>query len=214
MRNGRTGMPRTWWRSSRANRCRNEGPRWRVARGCTARFLTRGSLEEFMSGTATAVPVGRGPELLGQTVVVIGGSSGMGLETARRARVEGAKLILTARDPERLKLAAGELEPLSTATFDANDPAAIKRFFDGLPGTIDHVVVRGGGPITLVFSTWTTSRRAAISTRTCCRCWRSRAMRRRRCGREARWCSWAGRADGGKRSEWGWCRQLLLRFRR
>ena len=33
-------------------------------------------------------------ELLGQTVVVIGGSSGIGLETARRARAEGADLIL------------------------------------------------------------------------------------------------------------------------
>src|SRR6202012_2427880 len=111
-----------------------------------AKIFERRALEESMSCTATAVPVGRGPELLGQTVVVIGGSSGMGLETARRARVEGARLILTARDPERLKLAAGELEPLSTATFDANDPAAIKRFFDGLPGTIDHVMVTAGGP--------------------------------------------------------------------
>ena len=31
----------------------------------------------------------REPELLGQTVVVIGGSAGIGLETARRARAEG-----------------------------------------------------------------------------------------------------------------------------
>ena len=68
-----------------------------------AKIFERRALEESMSGTATAVPVGRGPELLGQTVVVIGGSSGMGLETARRARVEGARLILTARDPELLK---------------------------------------------------------------------------------------------------------------
>src|SRR4030095_2257935 len=43
------------------------------------------------------------PELAGQTVVVIGGSSGIGLETARRARAEGADVILTARDPERLR---------------------------------------------------------------------------------------------------------------
>ena len=41
------------------------------------------------------------PELVGQTVVVIGGSSGIGLETARRARAEGAEVILTGRDPER-----------------------------------------------------------------------------------------------------------------
>jgi hypothetical protein len=31
-----------------------------------------------------------GPELLGQTIVVIGGSAGIGLETARRAHLEGA----------------------------------------------------------------------------------------------------------------------------
>ena len=48
----------------------------------------------------------REPELLGQTVVVIGGSAGIGLETARRARAEGAEVILTGRDPERLQRAA------------------------------------------------------------------------------------------------------------
>jgi NAD(P)-dependent dehydrogenase (short-subunit alcohol dehydrogenase family) len=37
----------------------------------------------------------REPELTGQTVVVIGGSSGIGLETARRDRTEGAGVILT-----------------------------------------------------------------------------------------------------------------------
>ena len=48
----------------------------------------------------------REPELLGQTVVVIGSSAGIGLETARRARAEGANLILTGRNPERLQRAA------------------------------------------------------------------------------------------------------------
>jgi NAD(P)-dependent dehydrogenase (short-subunit alcohol dehydrogenase family) len=54
-----------------------------------------------MSTSTRVVPVRREPELLGQTVVVIGGSAGIGLETARRARAEGARLILTGRDPER-----------------------------------------------------------------------------------------------------------------
>lgn len=88
----------------------------------------------------------REPELLGQTVVVIGGSAGIGIETARRARAEGASVILTGRDPERLKTAASELHPLSIAAFDANDPAPIKRFFGELPGPIDHVMVTAGGP--------------------------------------------------------------------
>ena len=48
----------------------------------------------------------RQPELLGQTVVVIGGSAGIGLETARRARAEGANVILAARNAERLAQAA------------------------------------------------------------------------------------------------------------
>ena len=62
--------------------------------------------------------------MLEQTVVVIGGSAGIGLETARRARAEGADVILTGRNPDRLKHAAAELGALSTATFDANDSAA------------------------------------------------------------------------------------------
>ena len=91
-------------------------------------------------------PTQRQPELAGQTVVVIGGSSGIGLETARRARAEGAQVILGARDPDRLKRAAAELDALSSAAFDATDPAALDRFFADLPETIDHVLVTGPGP--------------------------------------------------------------------
>ena len=50
-----------------------------------------------MTSATTPVSVGREPELLGQTVVVIGGSAGIGLETAGRARAAGANVI---RPPE------------------------------------------------------------------------------------------------------------------
>jgi NAD(P)-dependent dehydrogenase (short-subunit alcohol dehydrogenase family) len=86
------------------------------------------------------------PELAGQTVVVIGGSAGIGLETARRARAEGAEVILTGRDPERLERAAAEVGAKRTAAFDATDPAALDRFFADLPEVIDHVMVTGPGP--------------------------------------------------------------------
>jgi len=99
-----------------------------------------------MSTGTTAAPTQHPPELLGQTVVVIGGSAGIGLETARRARAEGAKVILTGRNPERLRQAASELGALSTAAFDAMDPAALERFFRELPTPIDHVMVTAGGP--------------------------------------------------------------------
>ncbi len=88
----------------------------------------------------------REPELLGQTVVVIGGSAGIGLETARRARAEGAIVILTGRNPERLERAALDVHAERAAAFDANDAGALERFFKGLPGPIDHVMVTAGRP--------------------------------------------------------------------
>jgi NAD(P)-dependent dehydrogenase (short-subunit alcohol dehydrogenase family) len=76
---------------------------------------------------------------------VIGGSAGIGLETARRARDEGADLILTARDPDRLDRVGLELGARTTA-FDATDFERLGRFFDELPTPIDHVLVTGPGP--------------------------------------------------------------------
>jgi NAD(P)-dependent dehydrogenase (short-subunit alcohol dehydrogenase family) len=86
------------------------------------------------------------PDLLGQTVVVIGGSAGIGLETARRARAEGANVILTGRDPQRLHGAATELGAQRFAAFDASDPASLARFFQNLPGRVDHMMVTAGQP--------------------------------------------------------------------
>jgi NAD(P)-dependent dehydrogenase (short-subunit alcohol dehydrogenase family) len=91
-------------------------------------------------------PAEREPELLRETVVLIGGSAGIGLETARRARTEGADVVLTGRNPERLERAAADVDARSTADFDATDSAALKQFFDGLPDPIDHVMVTGPGP--------------------------------------------------------------------
>ena len=99
-----------------------------------------------MTAATTGFPPLREPQLLGQTVVVIGGSAGIGLETARRARAEGADVVLTGRNPERLRHAALELNALSSAAFDATDFDRLKRFFDELPAPADHVMVTAGGP--------------------------------------------------------------------
>ena len=99
-----------------------------------------------MTTATTGSRAHREPELLGQTVVVIGGSAGIGFETARRARAEGADVVLTGRDPVRLKQAALELDASSTSAFDANHPASLERFFRELSKPIDHVMVTAGRP--------------------------------------------------------------------
>jgi NAD(P)-dependent dehydrogenase (short-subunit alcohol dehydrogenase family) len=96
--------------------------------------------------TEAAVATTREPALRGQTVVVIGGSAGIGLETARLARAEGADVVLTGRNPDRLASAASEVAAQSTATFDANDLTALEAFFAGLEAPIDQVMVTAGRP--------------------------------------------------------------------
>ena len=99
-----------------------------------------------MTTETTPVSIQREPELAGQTVVVLGGSAGIGLETARRARAEGAEVILTGHNPDRLEQAATDVGTQRTAAFDANDTAALARFFHVLQTPIDHVLVTAGGP--------------------------------------------------------------------
>ena len=94
-----------------------------------------------MATTTTSVSVAREPRLLGQTVVVIGGSAGIGFETARLAGSEGADVVLAARDAKRLEEAARDLSARSSVVLDADDAVAVKRFFDELPAPIDHVLV-------------------------------------------------------------------------
>jgi NAD(P)-dependent dehydrogenase (short-subunit alcohol dehydrogenase family) len=89
--------------------------------------------------------VNAGRQLTGQTVVVIGGSAGIGLETARLARELGADVILTARNEERLRSVGEELGARVSA-FDATDSERLERFFEELPSPIDHVLLTGPGP--------------------------------------------------------------------
>jgi NAD(P)-dependent dehydrogenase (short-subunit alcohol dehydrogenase family) len=98
------------------------------------------------STLASDTGAGHQRDLLGQTVVVIGGSSGIGLETARLARTHGAEVVLTARDPDRLHDAAQQVDARTTAAFDVNDLSRLERFFNDLDGPVDHVLMTGPGP--------------------------------------------------------------------
>ena len=121
-----------------------------------------------MSTAITAVPVRREPELLGQTVVVIGGSAGIGLETARRARAEGARLILAGRNPERLQQVARELDTQSTVAFDATD---FDRPSTNCPLRSTTCWLLAQGPITRRWPSSILTRRIGMLRPTCfCRC--------------------------------------------
>jgi NADPH:quinone reductase-like Zn-dependent oxidoreductase len=82
-------------------------------------------------------------QLRDQTVLVIGGSAGIGLETARLARADGADVIITARDADRLHRVGLELGA-SIAAFDATDFDRLGKFFGALASPVDHVLVAGG----------------------------------------------------------------------
>lgn len=84
--------------------------------------------------------------LAGQTVLILGGSAGIGLAAARQARAEGADVILVARHTERLQQAAQDVGARQAAAFDVGDRDALHTFFKNLPGPVDHVMVNAGWP--------------------------------------------------------------------
>lgn len=77
--------------------------------------------------------------LAGQKVVVVGGSSGIGLATAELATAQGAEVIIAARSAERLQAAAGRLG-VTGIVADVTDDASVVDLFRTV-GAADHVVV-------------------------------------------------------------------------
>jgi NAD(P)-dependent dehydrogenase (short-subunit alcohol dehydrogenase family) len=77
--------------------------------------------------------------LAGQKVVVVGGSSGIGLATAELARREGADVIIASRNADRLNAAAEKLGATAIAADVTSDDSVASLFHSC--GPVDHVVV-------------------------------------------------------------------------
>src|ERR1700682_2558655 len=77
--------------------------------------------------------------LAGKKVVVVGGSSGIGLATAELAKREGADVILASRNVERLDAVAARLNAIAIPA-DVTSDESIVNLFRGC-GPVDHVVV-------------------------------------------------------------------------
>jgi NAD(P)-dependent dehydrogenase (short-subunit alcohol dehydrogenase family) len=77
--------------------------------------------------------------LAGQKVVVVGGSSGIGLSTAELAGKEGAEVIIASRNADRLNAAAQKLGVKAIPADVTNDESVASLF--RACGPVDHVVV-------------------------------------------------------------------------
>jgi len=79
-----------------------------------------------------------------QTVVILGGSSGIGLATAKAALAEGARVIITGRSRVRLEQARAELETdVRTVALDVTDEPGTRTLFAGFDH-VDHVFITAG----------------------------------------------------------------------
>jgi NAD(P)-dependent dehydrogenase (short-subunit alcohol dehydrogenase family) len=77
--------------------------------------------------------------LAGKKVVVVGGSSGIGLSTAELAKSEGAEVLVASRNADRLKTVADRLGAKAIPTDVTNDESVVDLFRQC--GPVDHVVV-------------------------------------------------------------------------
>lgn len=83
-------------------------------------------------------------KLSGKKVVILGGTSGFGLATARAAAHAGAEVVIASRSQANVDKALSALPAGTTgATVDVTDEAALNRFFASLGG-LDHLVVTAG----------------------------------------------------------------------
>jgi NAD(P)-dependent dehydrogenase (short-subunit alcohol dehydrogenase family) len=75
------------------------------------------------------------------TTVVVGGTSGLGLEVARHRRAQGDTVVLTGRDPARAKeVAASVGEDVGSLGFDLAEPHSIAAALAGV-SRVDHLVL-------------------------------------------------------------------------
>lgn len=77
-------------------------------------------------------------------IVILGGSTGIGLATAKAAKAEGAHVIVTGRSTEKLQQAQAELGAgARTVVLDVADETGTQKFFQEL-AKVDHVFITAG----------------------------------------------------------------------
>src|SRR6267378_3209606 len=87
-------------------------------------------------------------KLSGKVAVITGGTTGIGLATARLFAAEGAKVIVTGRNSETLGAARKELSGVAEVVqSDAGDPAQVRKLFADIgrtQGRVDVLFLNAG----------------------------------------------------------------------
>src|SRR3954464_15102901 len=100
--------------------------------------------------SSTAADVVAGLDLTGRRIVVTGGASGIGVETARALASAGAELTLAVRNPEAGERTAADIrattgnEAVTVASLDLADRASVRAFAAAWEGPL-HVLVDNAG---------------------------------------------------------------------
>ncbi|MEO0567834.1 MAG: SDR family oxidoreductase [Pseudomonadota bacterium] len=80
-------------------------------------------------------------DLTGKTVLVVGGATGLGRATAEMAAEQGAKVIVSSRNADRLEVAAKDIShDTAAAPVDMTNESAVKAWAAELP-EIDYLVI-------------------------------------------------------------------------
>jgi NAD(P)-dependent dehydrogenase (short-subunit alcohol dehydrogenase family) len=106
-------------------------------------------------------------ELHEKRVVLLGGTSGLGLATAHAASQDGASIVLVSSQQHKVDQAVATL-PAGTEGYavDLTSEAAVRALFERV-GAFDHLVFTAGGPLQLavIEATTLTDARAAFELR-------------------------------------------------
>ncbi|MDT0468429.1 SDR family NAD(P)-dependent oxidoreductase [Streptomyces gibsoniae] len=96
--------------------------------------MTRDRISSSFNATSTAAEVVDGIDLHGKQMIVTGGSSGIGIETARALATAGAAVVIAVRNPEAGRSVADKINTrldsprVTVAELDLADLSSVRRF--------------------------------------------------------------------------------------
>ncbi|WP_433126078.1 SDR family NAD(P)-dependent oxidoreductase [Micromonospora sp. CA-240977] len=113
-------------------------------------MTTKNPITTSFAHTSTAMDVIRGVDLVGRRAIVTGGSSGIGVETARALASAGAEVTLAVRNPDAGQQAADDItgttdnDRVMVAPLDLADQGSVADFVANWDGPL-HILVNNAG---------------------------------------------------------------------